>query len=89
MASRQPKAYSEQLAQWIRFGASPRATIGLARAARALAFLKGRDFVVPQDIHAIAHDILRHRVLLSYEAIAQGIDSDYIVSQLLTLVAVP
>lgn len=89
MASRQPKAYSEQLSQWIRFGASPRATIGLARAARALAFLKGRDFVIPQDIHAIAHDILRHRVLLSYEAIAQGIDSDHIVSQLLTLVAVP
>lgn len=89
MASRQPKAYSEQLAQWIRFGASPRATIGLARAARALAFLKGRDFVIPQDIHAIAHDILRHRVLLSYEAIAQGIDSDHVVSQLLALVAVP
>jgi MoxR-like ATPase len=89
MASRQPKAYSEQLAQWIRFGASPRATIGLARAARALAFLNGRDFVIPQDIHAIAHDILRHRILLSYEAIAEGIDSDHIVSQLLTLVAVP
>ncbi len=89
MASRQPKAYSDSLAQWIRFGASPRATIGLARAARALAFLKGRDFVIPQDIHAIAHDILRHRILLSYEAIAQGIDSDVIVSQLLQLVAVP
>lgn len=89
MASRNPKAYSESLAQWIRFGASPRATIGLARAARALAFLKGRDFVIPQDIHAIAHDILRHRILLSYEAIAQGIDSDKIVSQLLNLVAVP
>ncbi len=89
MASREPKSYSESLAQWIRFGASPRATIGLARAARALAFLKGRDFVIPQDIHAMAHDILRHRILLSYEAIAQGVDSDHIVSQLLNLVAVP
>lgn len=89
MASRNPKPYSSELAQWIRFGASPRATIGLARAARALAFLKGRDFVIPQDIHAIAHDILRHRILLSYEAIAQGVDSDHIVSQLLNLVAIP
>lgn len=89
MASREPKAYSESLAQWIRFGASPRATIGLARSARALAFLNGRDYVIPQDIHAIAHDILRHRILLSYEAIAQGVNSDQIVSQLLNLVAVP
>ncbi len=89
MASREPKAYAKNLAQWIRFGASPRATIGLARAARALAFLKGRDFVTPQDIHAIAHDILRHRILLSYEAIAQGIDSEHIVDQLLQLVAIP
>ncbi len=89
MASRQPKAYSAQLAQWIRFGASPRATIGLARAARAVAFLKGRDFVIPQDIHSIAYDVLRHRILLSYEALAQGIDSDRIVHQLLNWVAVP
>ncbi len=89
VATRQPARYSEQLAKWIRFGASPRATIALDRCAKAHAWLEQRDYVTPEDIHHIAQDVLRHRILLSFEAEAEGIDKDNFLHELLRLVAVP
>ena len=73
----------------IEFGASPRATISLAQAARAHAFLRGRAFVTPDDVKSIAPDVLRHRVLTSFEADAEGVTSDTIVSRLLAVVEAP
>lgn len=89
VATRNPAAYDLKLVPWIEFGASPRATIGLDRCARAHAWLNGRDYVAPQDIHAIAHEVLRHRILLSYEAQAEGIDTDKVISDLLSSIPVP
>lgn len=89
VATRNPGVYSEELDRWLRFGASPRATIALDRCAKAHAWLAGRDFVTPEDIHAIAHDVLRHRILLSFEAEADGVVSDDFISALLKLVAIP
>lgn len=89
VATRNPGVYSEELARWLRFGASPRATIALDRCSKAHAWLSGRDYVTPDDIHVIAHDVLRHRILLSFEAEAEGINSDDFIDSLLRLVAVP
>ena len=89
VATRDPAPYSETLKRWVRFGASPRATIGLERCARAHAWLEGRDYVSPEDIQAVAHDVLRHRILLTFEAEAEGITSDQVVSDILNYVAVP
>lgn len=89
MATRDPKPYRLALAPLIQFGASPRATIALDRCARAHAWLQGRDYVVPQDIHAVAHEVLRHRLILTYEARAEGLDTDQVISDLLTAVPVP
>jgi len=89
MATRHPEQYNDNLARWIQFAASPRASIALDRCARAHAWLAGRDFVSPEDIQAIAPDVLRHRVLLSFEAEAAGISSDDVITELLTRVAVP
>lgn len=89
MATRNPQVFSQEMASWVRFGASPRATIALDRCAKAHAWLAGRDFVTPADIHSIAHDVLRHRVLLSFEAEADGIDSDDFIDAILRVVAVP
>jgi MoxR-like ATPase len=89
IATRNPGVYSEELGRWLRFGASPRATIALDRCSKAHAWLAGRDYVTPDDIHAIAHDVLRHRILLSYEAEAEGISSDDFIDSLLRLVAIP
>ena len=89
LATRTPARYGDDLARWIAFGASPRASIALDRCARAHAWLDGRDYVAPHDIQAIAHDVLRHRVLLSFDAEADGIDSDHVVDALLSRVAVP
>jgi MoxR-like ATPase len=88
-ASRHPEAYDESLRRWCRFGASPRATIALARCARARAWLDGDDFVAPQHIQAVAPDVLRHRVLLTFEAEAEGITSEHFVKRLLEVVAIP
>ena len=88
-ATRDPASYDKDLAHWVRFGASPRATIALDSCSRAHAWLDGRDYVNPEDIQAIAHDVLRHRILLSFEAEADGITSDQLVSELLTQVPVP
>ncbi len=89
IATRNPGIYSAELGRWLRFGASPRATIALDRCSKAHAWLAGRDYVTPDDIHAIAHDVLRHRILLSYEAEAEGISSDDFIDGLLRLVAIP
>jgi MoxR-like ATPase len=89
VATRQPELYDPQLASWIEFGASPRATIALDKCARAHAWLNGRDFVGPDDIQAVFHNVLRHRVLLSYEAEAEGINSDQVLDRIVKLVPVP
>ncbi|GHG68324.1 MoxR-like ATPase in aerotolerance operon [Alishewanella longhuensis] len=89
MASRQPAAYSAKLASWIGYGASPRATIALDRCARARAWLNGRDFVTPDDIQAVFHNVLRHRLILTYAAEAEGISTDQVLDEILQQVAVP
>ena len=89
LATRKPGAYDAELAPLVQLGASPRASIGLDRAARAHAWLSGRDYVSPQDIQAIAPDVLRHRLLLSYQARADGVRCDDIVARLLARVPVP
>ncbi|MCH1551606.1 MAG: MoxR family ATPase [Pseudomonadales bacterium] len=86
MATRNPP---EDVARWIQFGASPRATIGLDLSARALAWLGGRTFVTPEDVQAIAHDVLRHRLVLTFDADAQGISADQVIHQLIAQVPVP
>lgn len=88
-ASRSPEAYAPHLKLLIRCGASPRGTINLALAAKAYAFLAGRNYVTPQDIKDLAPDILRHRILLSYEAEAEGVSSEEVVKQLLDKIPVP
>ena len=89
-ATREPKAAGlEKLASFIAYGASPRATIFLTQAAKAYAFLNGRGYVTPEDIKAIGLDVLRHRVLLSYEAEAEGVSSEQIVKQIFDTVDVP
>ena len=88
IASRQPETYNEELATWIEYGASPRATIGLDRCARAHAWLAGRDFVSPDDVAAMAHDVLRHRLVVSYEGEIAGITSDGVIDRLLELVPI-
>lgn len=89
LATRKSGVYSEKLAQWIEYGASPRATIALDRCAKARAWLDGRDFVTPDDIQAVAFDVLRHRVILSYRAEAEGITPDDCIRELIALIAVP
>ena len=89
LATRHPDAYGEDLARWLQYGASPRATIALDRCARAHAWLEGRDFVSPEDIQNVAPDVLRHRLILDYEAEALGIDTDTVIDNLLQRVAVP
>jgi len=87
-ATRQSKALDSELAQWIDFGVSPRATIALERCARAHAWLNERDYVSPEDVQAVVHDVFRHRLILSYEAEANGVSPNSVVDRLLTQVAV-
>jgi len=89
LATRDPASYGDDLANWLLFGASPRATIALDRCARAHAWLDGRDFVSPDDIQAVAFDVLRHRIILSYEAEADGITPDSFIQELVARVPVP
>ncbi len=89
LATRRAANYDENLGRWIEFGASPRGTIALDRCARANAWLNDRDFVSPQDVQDVIFNVLRHRILLSYEAEADGIDVDRVIEQILNLVAVP
>lgn len=88
MATRQPEKYDEKLRSWLAFGASPRATIALDRCARARAWLYNRDYVSPEDIQAVLHNVLRHRIILSYQAEAEGITPNQLLDHLLSLVAV-
>ena len=89
VATRNPSVYSSILTRWLRFGASPRATIALDRCSKAHAWLAGRDYVTPEDLHAIVHDVLRHRILLTFEAAAEGVSPDMFIDELLKQVAVP
>ena len=88
LASRNPSAYSEELARWISYGGSPRATISLDRCAKAHAWLNERDYVSPEDVQAVAYDVLRHRILISYEAEAEGITPDNVIAELIKQVPV-
>lgn len=89
LATRAPEKYGADLTGAVQYGASPRATIALDRCARAHAWLNGQDYVGPEDIQAIAPDVLRHRVLLSYEAEVSGMSVDSFIRELLARVAVP
>lgn len=89
LATRNPAKYGTELAGWIQCGASPRASISLARCAKALAFLQGRDFVGPDHIQALVHDVLRHRVILSFRAEAEGVTPDLFIDELIARVPVP
>ncbi|MDB4409229.1 MoxR family ATPase [Gammaproteobacteria bacterium] len=88
LASRNPAPYGDDLARWINYGASPRGTIALDRCARAQAWLQGRDYVSPEDIQAVVFDTLRHRILLSFEAEAEGLTSDEVIRELVRRVPV-
>jgi MoxR-like ATPase len=87
-ATRYPDKLDKDLAKWIQFGASPRGGIGIDRVARAYAWFSGRDYVTPEDVQAIAHDVLRHRLILSYEAHAEGVAADKVLDRIVELVAV-
>ncbi len=89
LATRNPGAYGDDLAQWSLYGASPRATIAIDRCARAHAWLAARDYVDPDDIQSVAYDVLRHRIILSYEAEAEGITPDTFIKELISRIAVP
>lgn len=89
IATRQPANYDQELARWIDYGASPRATISLERCARASAWLDGRDFVTPDDINSVLHNCLRHRIIISYQAEADGITPDQVIDKIVALVPAP
>ncbi|NPA72455.1 MAG: MoxR family ATPase [Gammaproteobacteria bacterium] len=88
MATRKPEAYSADLAKFIAVGVSPRATIALSRGARTHAWLQGQSFVTPDNVQAVVHDVFRHRILLNFEADAQGMTADHVVDQILSFVPV-
>ena len=87
-ATRTPGQYDPELAKWIQVGVSPRASIGLDRVARAMAWLSGRDYVTPDDVQAVVHDVFRHRLILSYEAHASGKSADQVIDRIVQKVAV-
>jgi len=89
LATRTPGNYGKELAGWVQYGCSPRATIMLDRCARAQAWLQGKDYVSPDDIQEVAADVMRHRLILNFEAEADGITPDRVVRELLARVAVP
>ncbi|NOR13952.1 MAG: AAA domain-containing protein [Candidatus Aminicenantes bacterium] len=88
-ATRQPEKYSEELKKWLEVGASPRGSLALDKCSRVHAWFNGRDHVTPDDIRAIVHDALRHRIILSYEANAEGISANQVIGEVVKLVAVP
>lgn len=88
-ASRDPSPYDPELKRWVEYGASPRGSIALEHCARGHAWLAGRDYVSPADIHAVAMDVLRHRIILSYEAVADGVSVEDYIEQLIQWVPVP
>ena len=86
-ATRFPDRYGEPLDKWIQIGASPRGSLALDRCARARAWLDGHDFVTPDHIRSVMHDCLRHRLILSYEAVSQGVNADQVIDKIASLVA--
>jgi MoxR-like ATPase len=88
MATREPMRYDSQLKNWIEIGSSPRASIALDKCSRAYAWMQGKDFVDPDDVRSIVHAVLRHRLILSYEAVAEGINTDQVVDEIVKQVAV-
>jgi MoxR-like ATPase len=88
-ATRAPQAYDDDLASWLAYGGSPRATLAIDRTARAHAWLRGEDYVSPADIQDVVNDVLRHRIILNYEAAADGITPDRFVDELVSRIAVP
>jgi MoxR-like ATPase len=88
VGTREAGRYDNELAEWLELGASPRATIALDRCARANAWIAGRDYVSPDDVQAVAHDCLRHRLIVSFEAEAAGVSSDHIIDRLIELIPV-
>ena len=88
MATRKPERYDSELKNWINIGSSPRASIALDKASRAYAWLQGKDFVDPDDVRKVVHAVLRHRLILSYEALAEGINSDQVIDEIIKQVAV-
>ncbi len=88
-ATRHPKDFDVDLGRWLHLGASPRGALGLDRCARADAWLRGQDFVSPDNVRAVVHPVLRHRLQLSYDAVAEGIDADATLNRLLDAVAIP
>ena len=89
LATREAHRYGDDMAKWIEYGASPRATMALDRTARARAWLNNRDFVTPEDVQAMAKDVLRHRIIMSFEAEADGISADQCIDTILSRVAIP
>ncbi|GGZ41465.1 ATPase [Echinicola pacifica] len=87
-ATRYPDKYDKELATWLAYGASPRGTIAIDRASRTHAYMEGRDFVSAEDVRAVLHDCLRHRLILTYEAHAEGINADQVLDMILKKVAV-
>jgi MoxR-like ATPase len=88
-ATRTPEKYSDELRRWIEVGASPRASLALDRCGRTHAWLEQRDFVDPMDVRAIIHSVLRHRIMLSYEAQGEGITTDALIDEIVKVVALP
>jgi MoxR-like ATPase len=88
-ASRNPASYSEDLDRWIDVGASPRGSLALDKCARVHAWLNDRSYVDPENVRAIAHDVLRHRLMLSYEAQGDGVRADQVIDALIEQVALP
>lgn len=88
LATRQPEKYNDKLSGWLEYGGSPRATIAIDRCARANAWLAQRDFVSPDDVQSVLHDCMRHRLILSYEAEAEGVTTDQVIDELIRQVAV-
>ena len=88
-ATRYPERYTEELKSWLEVGASPRGGIGLDKCSRAHAWLDNRDYVTPDDVRAVIHNVLRHRLILSYEANAEGITADHVIKEIVNQVAVP
>ena len=87
-ATRYPSKYSDDLGRWVQVGASPRGGIGLDKCSRTHAWLNGRDYVTPDDVRSVVHDVLRHRILLSFEANAERVTADRVITEIVKLVAV-
>jgi MoxR-like ATPase len=89
-ATRRPERYGlAEIAKYLTFGASPRATIGLIEGARALAFMRGRSYALTEDLSALVGDVLRHRLVLSYDALAEGLSADDLVQRVVKKIALP